>query len=90
MTTHALAVIIGTFELIGLFVLLSAPVVLIIAYAIVMARFNRNKLDLRMTEAKLLSDLAQLEAESASGKNEEVSTSTRRDPGGLSYALQSE
>ena len=90
MTTHALAVTIGTFELIGLFVLLSAPVVLTIAYAIVMARFNRNKLNLRMTEAKLLSDLAQLEAESASGQNEEVSTSTRREPGGLSYALQSE
>ena len=90
MTTHALAVIIGPFELIALFVLLAMPVLLTVSYVIFTARFKKSRLDLRMTEAKLLSDLAQLEAESASGKNEEVSTSAPRETGGLSYALQSE
>jgi len=66
MTTHALAAILGPFELIGLFVLLSAPVVLTVSYFFFMARFKNNRLDLRMTEAKILSELAQLEAESAS------------------------
>jgi len=58
MTTHALAVIIGTFELIFLFVLLSAPVVLAASYIFFMARFNNNRFDLRAEEAKLLSELA--------------------------------
>ena len=80
MTAHALAVIIGTFELI----------VLTVSYVILAARFKKSRFDLRMEEAKILSELDQLEAESASGRNEDVSTSTRREGGQLSYALQSE
>ena len=90
MTAHALAVIIGTFELIALFILLAMPVVLTVSYVILAARFKKSRFDLRMEEAKILSELAQLEAESASGRNEDVSTSTRREGGQLSYALQSE
>jgi len=90
MTTGALAVLVGPFELIALFILLATPVVLIASYVFFMTRFNNNKLDLYAEEVKLLSELAQLEAESASERNEEVSTSTRREGGGLSYALQSE
>jgi len=90
MTAHTLAVIIGTFELIALFVLLAIPVLLTVSYVIFAARFKKSRLDLRAEEAKILSELAQLEAESASEQNEEVSTSTRREPGGLTYTLQSE
>ncbi len=90
MTTHALAGLVGPFEMIMLFVLLVAPVVLTVSYVMVMARFKENRLDPHMTEARILSDLAQMEAEAANGQKEGVSTSTRYEPGGFSYALQSE
>jgi len=90
MTTHALAVIFGPFELFFLFILLAAPVILAVAHVFFMARFKNSRLDLRTEEARILSELAQLEAESASGQNEELSTSARREPDGLTYALQSE
>ena len=75
MTTHALAVIIGTFELIGLFVLLAMPVLLTVSYVVFTARFKKSRLDLRMTEAKLLSDLAQLEKETMSQHADYVNSS---------------
>lgn len=90
MTTHALAALVGPFELIVLFVLLAMPVVLTILYVMLVSRFRTSRLDLRLAEAKLLSDLAQLEKEATSGREKDVSTSTRREPGGLSYALQPE
>jgi len=90
MTTHTLAALVGTFELIALFILLAMPVLLTVSYVFFRARVKKSRLDLRAEEARLLSELAQLEAESASGRNEDVSTSTRRQGGGLSYALQSE
>lgn len=89
MAPDVLAVLIGTFELIALFVLLAMPVLLTVSYVVLISRFKKSRLDLRAEEAKILSELAQLEAEYASGQNEDVSTSTRREPGGLSYALQS-
>jgi len=90
MAPDVLAVLIGTFELIALFVLLAMPVLLTVSYVVLISRFKKSRLDLRMTEASILSELAQLEAKSASERNEEVSTSTRREPGRLGYALQSE
>ncbi|MHC5061491.1 MAG: hypothetical protein ACYTFK_10470 [Planctomycetota bacterium] len=90
MTTHTLAGLVGPFEMIMLFVLLAAPVVLTVSYVIVMARFKESRLDPGMTESRILSELARLEAEATNGQNEEVSTSTRYEGEGLSYALQSE
>ena len=81
MTTHVLAAIFGPFEMILLLVLLASPVILLIAHFFFLARFNNRKLDLGMTEAKLLSDLAQLEADYVSGRGKDVSASTRREPG---------
>ncbi len=85
-----LAVLIGSFELIVLLILLTLPAVLTVSYVVLISRFKKSRLDLHMTEAKLLSDLAQLEKEAASGREQDVSTSIPREPGGLSYALQSE
>lgn len=90
MAPDVLAVLIGSFELIVLLILLALPVLLAVSYVMLTARFKKSRLDLRTEEANILSELAQLEAESTSGQNKEVSTSTRREPGGLSYALQSE
>ncbi len=90
MTTHALAGLVGPFEITMLFVLLAMPVVLTFSLVSLVSKFRTNPLDLRMAEAKLLSDLAQLEKEAASGREQDVSTSIPREPGGLSYALQSE
>jgi hypothetical protein len=90
MAPDVLAVLIGSFELIVLLILLTLPVLLTVSLVSLLSRFKTNRLDLRLAEAKLLSDLAQLEKEATSGREKDVSTSTRRKPGGLSYALQSE
>jgi len=90
MAPDVLAVLIGTFELIALFVLLAMPVLLTVSYVVLISRFKKSRLDLRTEEAKILSELAQLEAGPASEQNEDVSAPTRREGGGLSYALQSE
>jgi hypothetical protein len=90
MAPDVLAVLIGSFELIVLLILLTLPVVLTVSLVFLVSKFKTTRLDLRLAEAKLLSDLAQLEKEAASGRQEDVSTSTPRKPGGLSYALQSE
>ena len=90
MAPDVLAVLIGSFELIVLLILLTLPVVLTFSLVSLVSKFRTSRLDLRLAEAKLLSDLAQLEKEATNGQNEEVSTSTRREPGGLSYALQPE
>ncbi len=65
MAPDVLAVLIGSFELIVLLILLTLPVLLIFSYVFLLFRFRTNRLDLRLAEAKLLSDLAQLEAEAA-------------------------
>ncbi len=90
MAPDVLAVLIGPFELIVLLILLTLPVLLTFSYVMLLFRFRTNRLDLRLAEAKLLSDLAQLEKEATRKRQEDVSTSTPREPGGLSYALQSE
>jgi hypothetical protein len=90
MAPDVLAVLIGTFELIVLLILLTLPVVLTFSYVMLLSKFKTSRLDLRLAEAKLLSDLAQLEKEATSKREKDVSTSTHREPGGLSYALQSE
>jgi len=66
MAPDVLAVLVGTFELITLFVLLAMPVLLTVSYVVLISRFKRSRLDLRTEEARILSELAQLEAESAS------------------------
>ncbi len=66
MAPDILAVLIGSFELIVLFVLLTLPVLLTFSYVMLISKFKTNPLDLRMAEAKLLSDLAQLKKEATS------------------------
>ena len=90
MAPDVLAVLIGSFELIVLLILLTLPVLLTISYVFLVSRFKTNRLDVRLAEAKLLSDLAQIEAQATSRREKDVSTSTRHGTGGLSYALQSE
>jgi len=77
MAPDVLAVLIGTFELIALFVLLAMPVLLTVSYVVLISRFKKSRLDLRTEEAKILSELAQLEAESASKQASYMASSER-------------
>jgi hypothetical protein len=89
MTTHTLAALVGPFELIVLFVLLSMPVVLTVSYVIFRARFNRNRLDIHITEASILAELAELE--SAAGiPEQDKSASPASDKTERIYALHSQ
>ena len=90
MLADVLAVTIGSFELLVLLILLAMPVLLTILYVMLLSRFKRSRLDLRMAEARLLSDLAQLEAESASGRDGDVSPSIHYDGAGRKHAFQPE
>jgi hypothetical protein len=54
-------------KLIVLLILLELPVLLTILHVMLVSRFKTNRLDLRMAEAKFLSNLAQLEKEATSG-----------------------
>lgn len=89
MTAHTLAVIIGTFELIALFILLAMPVVLTISYVIFAARFKKSRLDLRMTETSILSELAEMEA-AAGIPDQDKSASFSSDKAERSYVLHSQ
>ena len=75
MAPDVLAVLIGSFELIVLLILLTLPVVLIFSYVFLISRFRTNRHDLRLAEAKLQSDLAQLEAEATSQQADYVTSS---------------
>ena len=66
MAPDVLAVLIGSFELIVLFILLTLPVLLTFSLVSLLSKFRTSRLDLRLAEAKLLSDLAQLEKEATS------------------------
>jgi len=76
MLADVLAVTIGSFELLVLLILLAMPVLLTISYVMLLSRFKRSRLDLRMAEARLLSDLAQLENQSKSTQERVSSPST--------------
>ena len=90
MAPDVLAVLIGSFELIVLLILLSMPVLLTISYVMLLSRFKTNRLDLRMAEARLLSDLAQLENQSKSRRDEDMSPSIHYDRVGRKHAFQPE
>jgi len=76
MLADVLAVTIGSFELLVLLILLAMPVLLTILYVMLVSKFKTNRLDLRMAEARLLSDLAQLENQSKSTQERVSSPST--------------
>jgi len=76
MLADILAVTIGSFELLVLLILLAMPVLLTILYVMLVSKFKTNRLDLRMAEARLLSDLAQLEKQSKSTQERVSSPST--------------
>ena len=90
MAPDVLAVLIGSFELIVLLILLSMPVLLTILHVMLLSWFGKNRLNPHMTEARLLSELAQLEAESASGRDGDVSPSIHYDGAGRKHAFQPE
>ncbi len=75
MAPDVLAVLIGSFEFIVLLILLTLPVVLTVSYVMLVFRFRTNRHDLRMAEAKLLSDLAQLEKEATNQQADYVTSS---------------
>ena len=75
MAPDVLAVLIGSFELIVLFVLLTLPVLLTFSLVSLLSKFRTNRHDLRMAQAKLLSDLAQLEKETTSRQADYVTSS---------------
>ncbi|MHC4213901.1 MAG: hypothetical protein ACYSWP_11065 [Planctomycetota bacterium] len=75
MAPDVLAVLIGSFELIVLLILLALPVVLTVSYIMLVSRFRTTNLDVRMAEAKLLSDLAQIEAQATSKQADYVTSS---------------
>ena len=88
MTTHILAALIGPFELIALFVFLAAPVVLTIAYIIVMSRVKKSRGDICMTEANMLRELAEMEA-AVGISDQDKSTSLIADKAERIYVLNS-
>ena len=90
MAPDVLAVLIGTFELIVLLILLSMPVLLTILHVMLLSWFRKNRLNPRMTEARLLSDLAQLENQSKSRRDEDMSPSIHYDRAGRKHAFQPE
>ena len=90
MAPDVLAVLIGSCVLIVLLILLSMPVLLTILHVMLVSWFGKNRLNPRMTEARLLSDLAQLEAESASGRDGDVSPSIHYDGAWHKHAFQPE
>ncbi len=90
MAPDVLAVLIGSFELIVLLILLALPVLLIILHVMLLSWFGKNRLNPRMTEARLLSNLAQVEAESASGRDGNVSPSIHYDGAWRKHAFQPE
>jgi hypothetical protein len=75
MAPDVLAVLIGSFELIVLLILLAMPVVLTVSYVMLVSRFRTSRLDVHLAEAKLLSDLAQIEAEATSQQADYVTSS---------------
>jgi hypothetical protein len=79
MTTHTLAVLVGPFEMIALFILLSAPIVLAAAHIFFfMTKFNNSRLDLRAEEAKLLSELGKLQEKAKKNKQASYLVSSER------------
>jgi len=90
MAPDVLAVLIGSFELIVLLILLSMPVLLTILHVMLLSWFGKNRLNPRMTEARLLSGLAQLENQSKSRRDEDMSPSIHYDRVGRKHAFQPE
>ncbi len=75
MAPDVLAVLIGSFELIVLLILLTLPVLLTFSYVMLLFRSRTTRLDVRLAEAKLFSDLAQLEKEATSQQADYVTSS---------------
>jgi hypothetical protein len=79
MLADVLAVTIGSFELLILVILLAMPVLLTILHVMLVSWFRKNRLNPRMTEVRLLSDLAQLENQSKGRRDKDMSPSIHYD-----------